>query len=97
MWDAWFFHNDEISLVLVDNFNVVRARVIPYENNAPLGIDADGVISRQILTQPLQPIAGWARQVFQTGRNRYEVKLTLGNAMQFRWKGFAGSLVRSKL
>lgn len=52
--------------MVVHNLHLVGAVVPPYEGDAPLAIDPDGVLACTTASQRLQTIAGWDAQILQS-------------------------------
>ena len=51
--------------MVVDDLNLFRAAIAPYETNPPLVIDADRMLSLTVAFERLKPIAGWLTQIIQ--------------------------------
>src|SRR5271165_2450522 len=54
-----------ISLVVVDDFDMIWTSWCPYEADAPLLVDADAVLAGAIALQGLEPVVRWHREVGQ--------------------------------
>jgi hypothetical protein len=52
-----------ISLVIVDDFNVLRPGSRPSEDDSPLLVDADAVAASTIAFELLEPIAWWDSEI----------------------------------
>lgn len=53
--------------MVIDDFNIVRAIRFPAETNAPLIIDADGVLAFAGAMENFQTVAGWDAKVNEFG------------------------------
>jgi hypothetical protein len=51
--------------MIIDNFHIVRVRVLPTETDAPLVIHSDAVLAFAVALQSFQPIARWNNQLSQ--------------------------------
>ncbi len=53
--------------VVIDNLNLVRAVGLPLEAEAPLLVDADGVLAFAVSLEGFEPVSGWDVEVVEFG------------------------------
>ena len=51
--------------MIINYFNFRSITGIPFENDAPLVVDADGMKPRQLAFEQLQPVPGWHLEIVQ--------------------------------
>jgi len=54
-------------LVVIDNLNVIGVATFPPEQNAPLIVDSDRVVTGKPSFLWLQPVPGWSSQIHEFG------------------------------
>ncbi len=65
-----------IALVVVDDFDIGGAFLSPGETDAPLVIDADGMLAATVTGQRFEPVCGWRAQVVKSARGMEHVELS---------------------
>ncbi len=51
--------------MVIDDGNLIRSRVRPAEDNAPLVVDTDGMETRQVALKRFQTVTGGNREVME--------------------------------
>ena len=71
--------------VIIDDFNFVRAVGFPAETDAPLVIDANGVLPHPVALEGFQAVAGWDGKMVEFGDGVKLGKFAQGNALDI-WR-----------
>ena len=53
--------------VVIDNLNLVRAVGLPLQADAPLLVDADGLLAFAVSLEGFEPVSGWDVEVVEFG------------------------------
>ena len=72
--------------VVIDDFNFVWAVRFPAETDAPLVIDANGVLPRPVALKRFQAIAGWDGKMVEFGDRMNLGEFAQDNALDVRRK-----------
>jgi hypothetical protein len=67
--------------VVVNDFNLVRISISPYEADAPLIIDSNAVLALAIAAQAFEPVSSRSGQIAELPREMYLVKLPPGDSL----------------
>ncbi len=78
------FGSRSLSLMVVDDFDILSASVLPNKAHPPLVIDADAVLARAVAPQKFEPIAGWDFQVLQHPRLVDHTQFAKGDSLNVR-------------
>jgi hypothetical protein len=73
-----------VSLVVVDDFYIVRVSACPPETDAPPVIDADAVLAGPIACQFLEAVGGWNAEVKEIGGGVEHDELPERNSLEVR-------------
>jgi hypothetical protein len=68
-------------MVVVDDFDVIGAILLPYKTNAKLIVDADAVLTASASSQWFQHISWRLAQIIQTGCRIHPVEFPPGHAL----------------
>ncbi len=66
--------------VIVDDFDVMRVSVLPFETDSVLIIDADTELALPIARKRFQPVSGWDGQICKRYSGSKDCKFLLGGA-----------------
>jgi hypothetical protein len=70
--------------MVVDDFDILSASVLPNKAHPPLVIDADAVLASAIAPQKFKPISGWNFQVLQHPRLVDHAQFAKGDSLNIR-------------
>jgi hypothetical protein len=68
--------------VIVNDFNILSVRGLPYEADPPLIIDPNTVLPGAITLERLQPVPRYAPDFLQAGGSVENAKLATGNTIE---------------
>jgi hypothetical protein len=68
--------------VIVDDFNILSVRGLPYETDPPLIIDPNTVLPGTIAIENFQPVTWHTPDFLQAGRSVKDAQLATGNPIE---------------